>query len=40
MSVTLTAIFLVIIVDIDWDIIGLAAPVNFWTGVTVPLVFH
>ena len=38
--VTVTAIFLSNIVDIEWDIIRLAAPVNFSTGVTVPVVFH
>ena len=40
MLVTLTAIFLSIIVDIEWDIIRLAASVNFSTGVTVPVVFR
>ena len=38
--VTLTAIFLSIIVDIEWDFIKLSASVNFPTGVTVPVVFH
>ena len=38
--VTLTAIFLSIIVEIEWDIIRLAASVNFSTGVKVPVVFH
>ena len=40
MLVTLIAIFLLIIVDIEWDIIKLTASVNFSTGVTVPVVFH
>ena len=40
MLVTLTAIFLSIIVDIEWDMIRLAASVNFSTGVTVPVVIH
>ena len=40
MLVTLTAIFVSIIVDIEWDNIMLAASVNFSTGVTVPVVFH
>ena len=39
MLVTLTAIFLLKIVEIEWDIIRLAASVNFSTGVTVPVVF-
>ena len=38
--VTLTAIFLSITVDIEWDIINFAASVNFSNGVTVPVVFH
>ena len=38
--VTLTAIFLSLTVDIEWDIIRLAASVNFSTRVTVPVVFH
>ena len=38
--VTLTAIFLSIIVDIVWDIMRLAVSVFFSTGVTVPVVFH
>ena len=40
MLVTLTAIFLSFIIDIEWDIIRVAASVNFSTGVTVPVVFH
>ena len=40
MLVTRTAVFLSIIVDIDWDISRLAASVNFPTGVTVPVVCH
>ena len=38
--VTLTAIFLSIIVDIEWEISRLAVSVNFSNGVTVPVVFH
>ena len=38
--VTLTAIFLSIFVDIEWDIMRLADSVKFCTGVTVPVVFH
>ena len=38
--VPLTAIFLSIIVDIEWDIMRLAVSVKFSTGVTVPVVFH
>ena len=38
--VTLTAILLSIIVDIEWEISGLAVSVNFSNGVTVPVVFH
>ena len=38
--VTLTAILLSIMVDIEWDIMRLAVSVNFSTGVTVPVVFH
>ena len=38
--VTLTAIFLSIFVDIEWDIMRLADSVNFSTGVTVPVLFH
>ena len=38
--VTLTAIFLTIIVDIEWEISRLAVSVNFSNGVTVPVVFH
>ena len=38
--VTLTAIFLSLIVDIEWDNMRLAVSVNFSTGVTVPDVFH
>ena len=40
MLVTLTAILLSIIVDVEWDIMRLADSVNFYTGVTVPVVFH
>ena len=40
MLVTLTAIFLSIFVDIEWDIMRLAVSVNFSTGVTVPVLFH
>ena len=38
--VTLTAIRLAIIVDIEWEISRLAVSVNFSNGVTVPVVFH
>ena len=38
--VTRTAIFLPIIVDIEWDTMRLVVSVNFSTGVTVPVVFH
>ena len=38
--VTLTAIFLSIIVDIEWEISRLAVSVNFSNGVSVPVVFH
>ena len=38
--VTLTAIRLSIIVDIEWEISRLAVSVNFSNGVTVPVVFH
>ena len=38
--VTLTAILLSIIVDIEWKIRKLAVSVNFSNGVTVPVVFH
>ena len=38
--VTLTAILLSIIVDIEWEISRLAVSVNFSSGVTVPVVFH
>ena len=38
--VTLTAILLSIIVDIEWEISRLAASVNFSSRVTVPVVFH
>ena len=38
--VILTAIFLSIIVDIEWDNMRLSISVNFPTGVTVPVVFH
>ena len=40
MFVTLTAIFLSIFVDIEWDIMRLAVSVNLSTEVTVPVVFH
>ena len=38
--VTLTAIRLSFIVDIEWEISKFAVSVNFSNGVTVPLVFH
>ena len=38
--VTLTAILLSIIVEIEWEISRLAVSVNFSNGVTVPVVFH
>ena len=38
--VTLTAILLSIIVDIEWENSKLAVSVNFCNGVTVPVVFH
>ena len=38
--VTLTAILLSIIVEIEWEIGRLAVSVNFSNGVTVPVVFH
>ena len=38
--VTLTAILLSSIVDIEWKISRLAVSVNFSNGVTVPVVFH
>ena len=38
--VTLTAIPLSIIVDIEWEISRLAVSVNLSNGVTVPVVFH
>ena len=38
--VSLTAIILSIIVDIEWEISKLAVSVNFSKGVTVPVVFH
>ena len=38
--VTLTAILLSIIVDIEWEISRLAVSVNFSNGVTLPVVFH
>ena len=38
--VTLTANFLSINVDIDWEISKFAVSVNFSNGVTVPVVFH
>ena len=37
---TLTAILLSILVEIEWDIIRFAVSVNFFPGVTVPVVFH
>ena len=38
--VTLTAILLSFIVDIEWEISKYAASVNFSNGVTLPVVFH
>ena len=38
--VTLTAILLSIVVDIEWEISKLAVFVNFSNGVTVPVVLH
>ena len=38
--VTLTAILLSNIVDIEWEISKLAVSVNFSNCVTVPIVFH
>ena len=38
--VTLTAVLLSIIVDLEWEISKLAVSVNFFRGVTVPAVFH
>ena len=38
--VTLTAILLSNIVDIEWEISRFAVSVNFSNGVTVPVVFH
>ena len=38
--VTLTAILLSSIIDIEWQISKLAVSVNFSNGVTVPVVFH
>ena len=38
--VTLTAIFLSIIVDFEREISKIAVWVNFFNGVTVPVVFH
>ena len=38
--VTLTTILLSIIVDIEWEISRLAVSVNFFNGVTVPVVFR
>ena len=38
--ITLTAILLSNIVDIDWEISRLAVSVNLSNGVTVPVVFH
>ena len=40
MLVTLTAILLSFIVDIEWEISRLALSVNFSSGVTVPVVFN
>ena len=40
MLVTLTAIFLSIIVDIEWEIMRFAVSVSFSIGVTVSVVFH
>ena len=38
--VTLTAIFLSFVVDIEWEISKLAVSVDFSNGVTIPVVFH
>ena len=38
--VILSAVFLSIIAEIEWDISRLAASVNFRSGVTVPAVCH
>ena len=38
--VTLTASFLSIKVEIEWNNMRLAVSVNFSTGVKVPVVFH
>ena len=38
--VTLTAILLSFIVDIEWEISRLSVSVNFSNGVTVPVVLH
>ena len=38
--VTLTAILLSIMVDIEWEISKFAVSVNFSNGVPVPVVFH
>ena len=38
--VILVAVILSIIVETEWDIGGLAASVNFPTGVTLPVVCH
>ena len=38
--VTLTAILLSIIVDIEWEISRFAVSINFPNGATVPVVFH
>ena len=38
--VTLTAILLLTIVDIEWKFSKLAVSVNFSSDVTVPVVFH
>ena len=38
--VTLTAILLLIIVDIEWETSRLDVSLNFSNGVTVPVVFH
>ena len=38
--VTLTAFFLSIIVEIEWEISKIDVSVNFSSGVTVPVVLH
>ena len=40
MLVILNAIFLSMIVEMEWDISRRAASVNYPTGVTVPVVCH